>query len=244
MTTTDWNPLLRAEFDEPYWRELQSFVTDDRARATVYPPRDEVFAALHRTSHTETNVLILGQDPYHGSGQAHGLCFSVRRGVRIPPSLVNVHKELHADLGVEIPDHGNLEAWADQGVLLLNATLTVRAGAAASHQNKGWEIFTDQVIRAVAAKDEHVVFILWGNYARRKKSLVDTGRHTVLESPHPSPFSANNGFFGSRPFSRANDALVAAGREPLNWSLMDPSKPDRSAPVPSTPDQITTKGAP
>jgi uracil-DNA glycosylase len=219
MTTTDWNPLLRGEFDEPYWDELQTFVAAERSQATVYPPHDEVFAALHRTACADTKVLILGQDPYHGANQAHGLCFSVRRGVRVPPSLVNIHKELHADLGLEIPEHGNLERWADQGVLLLNATLTVRAGAAASHQNKGWETFTDQVIRAVAAKDEHVVFILWGNYARRKKMLIDPARHTIIESPHPSPFSANNGFFGSRPFSRTNDALAAAGRDPIDWRL-------------------------
>jgi uracil-DNA glycosylase len=219
MTTTDWNPLLRGEFDEPYWDELQTFVAAERSQATVYPPHDEVFAALHRTACADTKVLILGQDPYHGANQAHGLCFSVRRGVRVPPSLVNIHKELHADLGLEIPEHGNLERWADQGVLLLNATLTVRAGAAASHQNKGWETFTDQVIRSVAAKDEHVVFILWGNYARRKKMLIDPARHTIIESPHPSPFSANNGFFGSRPFSRTNDALAAAGRDPIDWRL-------------------------
>lgn len=221
MPTTDWNLLLRDEFEEPYWEELQAYVASERAEATVYPPPDEVFAALHRTSYADTKVLILGQDPYHGADQAHGLCFSVRRGVRVPPSLANVHKELRTDLGLPIPDHGNLESWADQGVLLLNATLTVRAGAAASHQNKGWETFTDQVIRAVAAKDEHVVFILWGNYARRKKILIDAERHTIIESTHPSPFSANSGFLGSRPFSRANDALVAAGRERVNWALME-----------------------
>lgn len=225
MPTTDWNPLLRAEFDKPYWGDLQDFVATERSRATVYPPHDEVFAALHRTPYADTKVLILGQDPYHGPNQAHGLCFSVRRGVRVPPSLVNIHKELHDDLGLEVPEHGNLERWAAQGVLLLNATLTVRAGAAASHQNKGWEDFTDQVIRAVAAKDEHVVFILWGNYARRKKALIDGAHHTIIESPHPSPFSANNGFFGSRPFSRANDALLAAGRGRVDWSLMQEDAP-------------------
>lgn len=220
MPTTDWNPLLRAEFDKPYWIELQDFVATERSRATVYPAHDDVFAALHRTPCADTKVLILGQDPYHGANQAHGLSFSVPRGVRVPPSLVNIHKELHDDLGLQIPEHGNLGRWAEQGVLLLNATLTVRAGAAASHQNKGWEDFTDEVIRAVAAKDEHVVFILWGNYARRKKTLIDGDRHTIIESPHPSPFSANNGFFGSRPFSRTNDALRAAGRDPVDWALM------------------------
>jgi uracil-DNA glycosylase len=178
-----------------------------------------VFAALHQTSYADTKVLILGQDPYHGPGQAHGLCFSVRRGVRVPPSLANIHKELHDDLGIPVPDHGNLEAWAAQGVLLLNATLTVRAGQAGSHQGKGWETFTDEVIKVVSAKTEHVVFVLWGGYARRKRALIDTARHTIVESPHPSPLSAHNGFFGSRPFSTANAALEAHGQEPVDWRL-------------------------
>jgi uracil-DNA glycosylase len=216
---TDWNPVLRGEFGKPYWPELQSFVAAERARHTVYPPADEVFAALHLTPYAETRVLILGQDPYHGPRQAHGLCFSVRHGVRIPPSLANIHLELRDDLGVEPPDHGNLEAWAHQGVLLLNATLTVRAGQAASHQGRGWETFTDQVIRTVSGKDHVVVFVLWGSYARRKKALIDTSRHTIIESAHPSPLSAHNGFFGSRPFSRANAALRAAGLDPIDWRL-------------------------
>lgn len=217
--TTDWNPVLRGEFDKPYWTELQAFVHAERSRTTVYPPHPEVFAALHQTAHADTRVLILGQDPYHGPDQAHGLCFSVRRGVRVPPSLANIHKELHDDLGLAVPDHGNLEAWAAQGVLLLNATLTVRAGQAGSHQGKGWETFTDEVIKAVVAKPEHVVFVLWGGYARRKKALIDTSRHTIVESPHPSPLSAHNGFFGSRPFSAANAALEAHGQPPVDWRL-------------------------
>jgi uracil-DNA glycosylase len=217
--TTDWNPVLRAELGKPYWEPLQSFVRGEREHHVVYPPHDEVFAALHLTPFAETKVLILGQDPYHGTRQAHGLCFSVRHGVPIPPSLVNIHKELHDDLGVEPPGHGNLEAWARQGVLLLNTTLTVRGGQAASHQGKGWETFTDEVIRAVDAKEHPVVFILWGSHARRKKALIDTSRHTVIESAHPSPLSARNGFFGSRPFSRTNEALVAAGLEPIDWRL-------------------------
>jgi uracil-DNA glycosylase len=216
---TDWNPVLRPELAKPYWGELQSFVAAERARAPVYPPPDEVFACLHLTPYADTRVLILGQDPYHGRGQAHGLCFSVRRGVTIPPSLVNIYEELRTDVGVEPPDHGNLEAWARQGVLLLNTTLTVRGGQAASHQGKGWETFTDEVIRAVDAKEHPVVFILWGSHARRKKALIDTSRHTVIESAHPSPLSARNGFFGSRPFSRTNEALVAAGLDPIDWRL-------------------------
>ncbi len=219
MSTTDWNPLLRAEFDKPYWKELQEYVHAERASHEVYPPHDEVFAALHTTSYAETKVMILGQDPYHGPGQAHGMCFSVRRGVRVPPSLQNIYKELETDLGIVAPEHGNLEAWAAQGVLLLNATLTVRAHAAGSHQNRGWEIFTDEVIRTVSAKEDPVVFLLWGAYARKKKALIDTDRHVVLESPHPSPLSAHRGFFGSKPFSAANAALEAAGRTPIDWQL-------------------------
>ncbi len=219
MPKTDWNPILRSEFDKPYWGELQGFVQHERQTAQVFPPDDEVFAALHLTSHTDTKVLILGQDPYHGPGQAHGLCFSVRPGVAVPPSLVNIYKEMQSDLGLAPPEHGNLEAWARQGVLLLNAVLTVRAHNAGSHRNRGWETFTDEVIRAVNAKPERVVFILWGAYARKKKQFITGPQHVIVESPHPSPLSAHNGFFGSRPFSRANEALAAAGREPVDWSL-------------------------
>lgn len=216
---TDWNPILRAELAKPYWPELQAFVAAERQRHTVYPPAPDVFAALHLTPYAETRVVILGQDPYHGPGQAHGLCFSVRRGVGVPPSLVNIHRELHDDLGLPIPDHGNLEAWAVQGVLLLNTTLTVRAGQAASHQGRGWERFTDEVIKAVSAKEQPVVFILWGGHARKKKALIDTGRHAIIESAHPSPLSAHNGFFGSKPFSRTNAALAAAGLDEIDWRL-------------------------
>jgi uracil-DNA glycosylase len=216
---TDWNPILRRQFDEPYWAELQAFVANERQRSTVYPPNDEVFAALHLTAHADTRVMILGQDPYHGEGQAHGLCFSVRPGVRVPPSLMNIRKELRDDIGIVPPDHGSLEAWARRGVLLLNATLTVRAGAAGSHQGKGWEIFTDEVIRAVNDKTEHVVFVLWGAYARRKAQIIDRARHTIVESAHPSPLSAHNGFFGSRPFSAVNTALIAHDQPEIDWSL-------------------------
>jgi uracil-DNA glycosylase len=216
--TTDWNPLLRGEFEKPYWKELQSFVRDERERCTVYPAHDEVFAALHRTAYADVKAMILGQDPYHGPRQAHGLCFSVQDGVAVPPSLANIFNELRDDVGVPIPAHGNLGAWASRGVLLLNATLTVRAGQAASHQGKGWETFTDQVIRVVNDKP-FVVFVLWGAYARKKKSLIDTTRHTVIESAHPSPLSAHNGFFGSKPFSRTNTALRAAGHSDIDWRL-------------------------
>lgn len=218
---TDWNPLLREELAKPYWAELQSFVAAERATGPVYPKPAEVFAALHLTPYASVKVLILGQDPYHGPRQAHGLCFSVQAGVAAPPSLKNIFKELQDDLGCPPPNHGNLEAWARQGVLLLNTSLTVRGGQAASHQGKGWEVFTDQVIRAVDDKPETVVFILWGAAARKKKSFIDTGRHVIIESAHPSPLSAHNGFFGSKPFSRANEALVAAGREPIDWQIPD-----------------------
>jgi uracil-DNA glycosylase len=219
VAVTDWNPVLRSEFAKPYWNNLQHFVAGERARHVVYPPADDVFAALHRTPYANTRVVILGQDPYHGPGQAHGLCFSVRHGVAVPPSLANIYKELAADLGIEPPQHGNLEVWARQGVLMLNATLTVRAGQAASHQGKGWETFTDEVLRAANDKPHPVVFILWGASARRKKSFIDLSRHTVIESAHPSPLSAHNGFFGSRPFSRTNAALEGAGLAPIDWRV-------------------------
>ncbi|HSL59567.1 MAG TPA: uracil-DNA glycosylase [Acidimicrobiales bacterium] len=219
MARTDWNPVLRGELEQGYWAELQAFVAEERRSHTVYPAPDEVFAALHLTPYAEVRALILGQDPYHGPGQAHGLCFSVRPGVDPPPSLRNVFAELEADLGIPPPSHGCLEAWARPGVLLLNATLTVRARQAASHQGKGWERFTDAVIRAVNDKPERVVFILWGASARKKRTLIDTSRHVIIESAHPSPLSASNGFVGSRPFSRANAALVEAGRDPIDWRL-------------------------
>lgn len=218
MSTTDWNPLLRAQFDLPYWHQLQSFVASQRRQHEVYPEHNDVFRALHLTPHGDVRVVILGQDPYHGPGQAHGLSFSVRHGVEIPPSLRNIHKELHDDLGIEPPRHGNLERWGRSGVLLLNSVLTVRAHAAGSHRNRGWETFTDRVIGVVSDKAEMVVFILWGNFARSKAPLI-ARHHHIIESPHPSPLSASRGFFGTKPFSRANAALVAAGREPVDWSF-------------------------
>ena len=216
---TDWNPLLREEFDKPYWRELMQFVATERERGPVYPPRDEVFAALHLTPYSSLKAVILGQDPYHGPNQAHGLCFSVRPGIPKPPSLENIHQELLDDVGCAIPRHGSLESWAKRGVLLLNTTLTVRARRAASHQGHGWEIFTDRVIEQVNKKPERVVFILWGSAARRKKTLIERSRHAIVESPHPSPLSAHRGFFGSKPFSATNRALESAGRAPIDWCV-------------------------
>lgn len=221
MATTDWNPHLRGQLRLPYWQELQSFVASERARTQVYPPEHQVFAALHLTALASVRAVILGQDPYHGPGQAHGLCFSVADGVAIPPSLRNIYVERESDLGLAPPTHGNLTAWARQGVLLLNTTLTVRAGAAASHQGKGWETFTDEVIRVAAAKDTTVVFILWGAAARRKKAIINEigPHHAIIESAHPSPLSAHNGFFGSRPFSRTNQALTDAGVDSIDWRV-------------------------
>lgn len=224
MTKTDWNPILRAEFAKPYWQDLQAFVAEERSRNTVYPPHDDVFAALHLTPFADVRVVILGQDPYHGPGQAHGLAFSVKPPTPPPPSLRNMFKELSDDLGLVAPAHGSLIQWARQGVLLLNTSLTVRSRTAASHQKKGWEIFTDEVIRSVAAKPDRVVFVLWGSAARAKKKLIGAtsgGDHVIIESPHPSPLSAHRGFFGSRPFSQTNSALVDAGFTPIDWQLGD-----------------------
>lgn len=216
---TSWRPILLAETEKPYWKDLQTFVHDERTKHQVFPPDKEVFAALHLTPYEKVSVLILGQDPYHGPGQAHGLCFSVRPPTPPPPSLVNIYKELNSDLGCTIPKHGNLEHWAQQGVLLLNAVLTVRAHAANSHKGKGWETFTDAVIRAVNDKPDRVVFVLWGAYARAKAKLIDRSKHVIIESAHPSPLSASNGFFGSRPFSKINAALKAAGKPEIDWQI-------------------------
>jgi uracil-DNA glycosylase len=215
---TDWNPLLREQFEQRYWDELQKFVQDERSRHQVFPADDDVFSALRLTRYADVRVVILGQDPYHGPGQAHGLSFSVRPGVAVPPSLRNIYKELHDDLGIEHPGHGNLEAWARNGVLLLNSVLTVRAHDAGSHRKQGWETLTDRIIQVVSEKLEPVVFILWGNFARSKAPLI-ADHHHIIESPHPSPLSASRGFFGTKPFSRANDALAASSREPIDWSL-------------------------
>jgi uracil-DNA glycosylase len=218
---TTWRPVLIAETEKPYWKPLQQFVRQERSKYKVFPPDKDVFAALHLTPYEKVSVLILGQDPYHDDGQAQGLCFSVQPGVAIPPSLVNIYKELQTDLGCQIPNNGDLRPWAEQGVLLLNAVLTVRAHQANSHAGRGWENFTDAIIRAVSAKPDRVVFVLWGAYARKKKGLIDAARHVIIESAHPSPLSASNGFFGSRPFSKINAALRAAGKPEINWQIPD-----------------------
>lgn len=213
-----WMSVLRDEMAKPYFAELSAFVSEERTRGVVYPAESDVYAALKLTPLEHVRVVILGQDPYHGPRQAHGLCFSVQRGVPLPPSLRNIFQELRDDLGIAIPQHGNLEHWAKQGVLLLNATLTVRAGEAGSHQKRGWETFTDRIIEILGEREEPLVFVLWGAYARSKKRLIDS-RHTVIESAHPSPLSAHNGFFGSRPFSKINEALISFGSLPIEWSL-------------------------
>jgi uracil-DNA glycosylase len=214
-----WNTVLKAETSKPYYQNLIQFLEEERRKTTVYPPEHEVYTALELTPYDKVSVLLLGQDPYHEEGQAHGLAFSVRPGVPKPPSLLNIFKELHEDTGLKIPEHGSLTQWARQGVLLLNAVLTVRAHQATSHKNKGWELFTDSIIAALSEKQDPVIFLLWGNYARQKKGLIDSGKHFILESAHPSPLSARRGFFGSRPFSRTNMLLRKAGRPEIDWQI-------------------------
>ena len=215
-----WLTPLQSEFDAPYMAELRAFLLSEReAGKQIYPKANEWFAALDLTPLDQTRVVILGQDPYHGEGQAHGLCFSVQPGTRTPPSLVNIYKELFADLGLKPATHGNLKSWAEQGVLLLNSVLTVEAGRAASHQGKGWERFTDAIIKLLNDQPRPIVFILWGAYAQRKAAFVDKSRHLVIASAHPSPLSAHNGFFGSKPFSKANEFLEAHGERSINWQI-------------------------
>ena len=213
-----WKEALKDEFEKPYFKELAQFVKEEYTNAKVYPHPKNIFSAFEHTPFTDVKVVILGQDPYHGAGQAHGLSFSVIEGVRNPPSLQNIYKELESDLGVSMKaSSGDLSRWATQGVLLLNSTLTVRAGEPGSHQGKGWEIFTDAVISALSERREHLVFILWGNYAKAKGAHIDRSKHLVIESAHPSPFSAHSGFFGSKPFSKANDYLRSIGISPVDW---------------------------
>lgn len=217
----DWLPVLDKEFKKPYYRELYNFVKNEYNTRVVYPPADELFSAFHFTPLSKVKVVILGQDPYHEPGEAHGLCFSVKPGVKIPPSLVNIYKELHDDLGCKIPNNGYLEKWARQGVLLLNTVLTVRAHQAFSHKEKGWETFTDAVIEQLNLIDRPIVFILWGSPAQKKCSMLNNPKHLILKSVHPSPLSAYRGFFGSKPFSKTNDFLVQNGLDPIDWQIED-----------------------
>jgi len=215
-----WKEQLQEEFAHDYMQALRGFLDDEKQQGKViYPQSNEYFGALNLTPFKRVKVVVLGQDPYHGAGQAHGLCFSVPPGITPPPSLVNIYKELSSDLGIPRPEHGCLVSWAMQGVLLLNSVLSVEDSHAASHQGRGWEQFTDKVIAQVNEHAEHVVFILWGNYAQKKGAFIDSSKHLVLQAPHPSPLSAHRGFFGQKPFSRTNEYLISRGREPIEWKL-------------------------
>ena len=214
-----WREYLISEFQSDYFKQLKEFLLEEKKKHTIYPPGSRIFAAFNYTPFDNIKAVILGQDPYHGPGQANGLCFSVNDNITKPPSLVNIFKELHSDMGIPIPKNGNLEKWAQQSVLLLNATLTVRARQAGSHQNKGWEQFTNQVIRILSEKKSGLVFLLWGKYAQAKETLIDTSKHFVLKAPHPSPFSADRGFFGCRHFSKTNEILKSQGKELIDWRL-------------------------
>ena len=215
----DWANYLNGEFEKDYYKKLSQALKEEYKRATVYPDMDNIFNALHLTPYAETKVLILGQDPYHGPGQAHGLSFSVREGVPFPPSLRNMLKELKDDLDIPMPEHGSLEKWAKQGVLLLNSVLTVRDGEPNSHKKLGWQIFTDRVIEALNEREQPIVFILWGKHAQEKLPMIDQKRHFVLKAPHPSPLSASRGFFGSRPYSKCNEFLRNNGITEIDWAL-------------------------
>ncbi|MBD2209015.1 uracil-DNA glycosylase [Nostoc linckia FACHB-104] len=216
-----WQTVLSEEFDKPYFSKLQTFLLAERQSYTIYPPEEKIFSAFELTPYEKVSVLLLGQDPYHDHNQAHGLCFSVQPGIKPPPSLINIFKELKEDVGFNIPNHGYLVSWAKQGILMLNAVLTVRAHTPNSHKNQGWETFTDAVISKVNQKPDPVVFVLWGGYAQKKLKLIDTTRHTVIQSAHPSPLSARNGFFGSKPFSAINLALRSFGKPEINWQIPD-----------------------
>ena len=214
-----WKEILEDEFNKPYFAELKQFLLVEKKKFRVFPPGPLIFNAFNRTPFQKVKVVLIGQDPYHGFGQAHGLCFSVPDGISKPPSLVNIFIELKTDTGIPQPAHGNLEKWANQGVLLLNATLTVRENQAGSHQNKGWEIFTDAVITKLSELRNSLIFILWGNFAIAKRNLVDSSKHIILTAAHPSPFSANKGFFGCRHFSKVNEILKIAGQAEIDWRL-------------------------
>ena len=212
-----WQEVLQTEFDKPYFENLVGFVKQEYASNTIFPPAGQIFNAFNTCPFNNVKVVILGQDPYHGPGQAHGLCFSVNDGIQFPPSLQNIFKEITSDLGIPAPKTGNLTRWAEQGVLLLNATLTVRASQAGSHQGKGWEEFTDAVIKTISEKAENVVFILWGSYAIKKKALINASKHCILTAPHPSPLSSYRGFFGCKHFSQTNTYLTSKGKQPIEW---------------------------
>ncbi|MEO0970321.1 MAG: uracil-DNA glycosylase [Cyanobacteria bacterium J06639_18] len=214
-----WEHILVEELEKPYFQQLQNFLAEERETQTIFPAEEDIFSAFELTPYENVNVLLLGQDPYHNHNQAHGLCFSVKPGIKPPPSLVNIFKELHSDLVVPTPKHGFLVTWAKQGILMLNAVLTVRAHTPNSHKNKGWEKFTDAAIAKVNEKPDPVVFVLWGGYAKKKLKLIDTNRHIVIQSAHPSPLSARNGFFGSKPFSTINQALLQLGKPEINWKI-------------------------
>lgn len=219
VLANDWDEVLAGEFEKPYYLELRKFLIQEYRRRTIYPDMYHIFEALKRTPYEKVKVVLLGQDPYHGPGQAHGLAFSVPKGVAPPPSLQNIFKELARDLNLPLPSHGCLEGWADQGVLLLNTTLTVRQGQAGSHQGKGWETFTDRVLELINAKATPVVFLLWGRHAQNKEKLITGSHHLVLKTVHPSPLSAHRGFFGCSHFSKANEFLTRTGQHPINWQL-------------------------
>jgi uracil-DNA glycosylase len=215
-----WKEILFKEFQSSYFADIKTFLVEEKKKNIVYPPGPQIFSAFNHTPFNNVKIVIIGQDPYHGKGQANGLCFSVSDGITKPPSLVNIFKELNDDLGVKIPLSGNLEKWAEQGVLLLNATLTVRANQAGSHQNKGWENFTDAVIRVLSDKKEGLIFILWGAFAQAKQKLIDITKHHILKAAHPSPFSAYNGFFGCKHFSKTNELLKQMGKDEINWGVL------------------------
>jgi uracil-DNA glycosylase len=221
LISGDWQQILAKEFEKPYFHKLQDFISAERQTENIFPAVTDVFSAFELTLYQNVRVLLLGQDPYHGENQAHGLCFSVNPGIKTPPSLVNIYKELKSDLGLDIPNNGYLVPWAQQGVLMLNAVLTVRAHTPNSHKDKGWETFTDAVIAKVNQKTDSVIFVLWGGYAQKKLKLIDTSRHTVIQSAHPSPLSARNGFFGSKPFSAINTGLKSTGQPEINWQIAD-----------------------
>lgn len=217
----DWDNVLAGEFEKEYYVKLREFLTEEYSNYSIYPPKGDIFNALKYSSYENTKVVIIGQDPYHQPGQAHGLCFSVNKGVKIPPSLVNIYKEMKDDLGIVQPAHGYLEEWAKQGVLLLNATLTVRDSQPNSHKNKGWEVFTDRIIELLNERNTPVVFVLWGANARAKEALITNPAHMILTGAHPSPLSAYNGFYGGAYFSRANRFLEATGQQPIDWQLSE-----------------------